>query len=117
MPSLPAMNASRQLAFAGGAILSFAWIAPKKSATSTAAGSASAERLRSGAYTLVPFCQSRFWKPHVYLPGLTVPIAKPNVSSFVICFAIAISSSLPFGTFGLPSAAIRFAARISFGLR
>ncbi len=49
MPSLPAMNASRQLALAGGAILSGRSSAAQNSATSTAAGSASAERFRSGA--------------------------------------------------------------------
>src|SRR5258707_5980990 len=49
MPSLPAMKASRQLAFAGGATLCWLWMAPQNSASSIAAGSASAERLKSGA--------------------------------------------------------------------
>ena len=43
------MKASRQLAFAGGATLCWAWKAPQYSAASIAAGSVSAERLRSGA--------------------------------------------------------------------
>ena len=47
MPSLPAMKASRQLALAGGAILSGPQRLPQNSATSIAAGSASADRLRS----------------------------------------------------------------------
>jgi hypothetical protein len=49
MPSLPAMNASRAFAFAGGATLCWAKKDPQNSAASIAAGSASAERLRSGA--------------------------------------------------------------------
>jgi hypothetical protein len=46
-PSLPAMKASRQLAFEGGAILCWFWIAPQNSATSIAAGSPSPDFLRS----------------------------------------------------------------------
>ena len=49
MPSLPAMNASRAFAFAGGATLCCAKNEPQNSAASIAAGSLSAERLRSGA--------------------------------------------------------------------
>ena len=49
MPSLPAMNASRQLAFAGGEILSGPLRPLQKSATSMAAGSLTAACLRSGA--------------------------------------------------------------------
>jgi hypothetical protein len=40
----------------------------------------------------------------VYFPGFTVPMANPNVSPLVICFAMASSSSRLPGTFGLPSA-------------
>src|SRR5580765_5068064 len=48
-PSLPATKASRQFALPGGATLSLVLREPQNSATSTAAGSASADRLRSGA--------------------------------------------------------------------
>src|SRR4029453_10280091 len=72
IPSLPAMKASRQLAFDGGAILSAKRLA-QNSATSTAAESARAERLRSGVKTLAPFCQSRLWKPQVERAGATRP--------------------------------------------
>jgi hypothetical protein len=61
---------------------------------------------------LVPFCQRRLWKPHVYRPGLTVPIAKPNPSAFVICFAIVTSSVRSLGT--LPASPASF---ITFVLR
>ena len=43
------MNASRAFAFAGGATLCCAKNEPQNSAASIAAGSLSAERLRSGA--------------------------------------------------------------------
>ena len=82
-----------------------------------AAGSASAERLRSGVKTLAPFCQRRLWKPHVYRPGPTVPMATPNVSPLAICFAIATSSSRLPGTLGRPSAPTRPASFITFTLR
>jgi len=48
MPSRPAMNASRQLALAGGAMPSPPASPDQNSATSTAAGSATPARLRSG---------------------------------------------------------------------
>jgi hypothetical protein len=66
---------------------------------------------------LAPFCQSRLWKPQVYLPGLTVPMAKPKLSSFVIFLAMVTSSSRLAGTFGLPSAPTRPASFITFTLR
>jgi hypothetical protein len=49
MPSRPAMNASRQLALAGGAMPSGPPSPAQNSATSSAAGSLTLARLRSGA--------------------------------------------------------------------
>ena len=88
--------------------------APQNSAASIAAGSLSAERLRSGAYTFTPFCHSMWWKPQVYLPRLSVPIAKPKTSPFVICFAMVTSSAPLAGTLGLPSAPTRPASFMTF---
>jgi hypothetical protein len=48
-PSFPAVNASRQFALAGGEILCWFASEAQNSATSSAAGSVSAERLRSAA--------------------------------------------------------------------
>ena len=66
---------------------------------------------------LAPFCQSRLWKPQVYLPGLTVPMAKPKLSSFVIFLAMVTSSSRLAGTRGLPSAPTKPASFIILTFR
>jgi hypothetical protein len=41
-------------------------------------------------------------------------MAKPNVSPWVICFAMATSSAPLAGTLGLPSVATRPASRMTF---
>ena len=53
----------------------------------------------------------------VYLPGSTVPMAKPKVSPLATCLAIATSSSRLPGTFGLPSAPTSPASFITFTFR